>query len=31
VPAALDEFAAPPILDPRGESAGEVRPVFALA
>jgi L-asparaginase II len=27
----LAEYASPPILDPRGEAAGEVRPAFSLA
>ncbi len=31
VPGPLVEFAAPPILDPRGASSGEVRPVLRLA
>lgn len=30
VPASLADFAAPAILDPRGEPSGEVRPAFAL-
>jgi L-asparaginase II len=31
LPAALEEFASPPILDPRGDRSGEVRAVFRLA
>jgi L-asparaginase II len=31
VPGPLVEFAAPPILDPRGASSGDVRPVLRLA
>jgi L-asparaginase II len=31
LPERLVEFAAPPILDPRGEPSGEVRPAFRLA
>jgi L-asparaginase II len=31
VPDALEEYAFPPIVDPRGESSGEVRAVFRLA
>jgi hypothetical protein len=27
---ALAEYAHPPIVDPRGESSGEVRPAFRL-
>ena len=31
VPPALEEYASPPIMDPRGEPSGEVRAVFRLA
>jgi L-asparaginase II len=31
LPGALEEFASPPILDPRGDRSGEVRAVFRLA
>jgi L-asparaginase II len=31
LPGRLAEFARPPIVDPRGEASGEVRPVFRLA
>ena len=31
LPGPLVQFASPPILDPRGERAGDVRPVFRLA
>ena len=31
LPAALERFASPPIVDPRGEMSGEVRAVFRLA
>jgi L-asparaginase II len=31
LPVGLREYASPPIVDPRGEPSGEVRPVFSLA
>ena len=31
LPAGLDEYASPPIVDPRGEISGEVRAVLSLA
>ncbi len=31
VPDRLREFAYPPVLDPRGEVSGEIRPAFRLA